>query len=67
MKFSQDLSSLPLADPTFNSPQFTARCYSSYCFSDGRGRLLWSFVNEVPTNFAGADGVRVGGPGPDDV
>jgi len=31
-----------MADPKFNSPQFTSRAYPSYCRSDGRGGLLWT-------------------------
>src|SRR2546428_7140136 len=49
------------ADPSFNTPRFTARVYPSYCVADGRGGLLWSFVNRFPDNFAGANGLRVGG------
>ena len=50
-----------LTDPSFNPPRFTSRCYPSYCVADGRGGLLWSFVNRIPDNFSGANGARVGG------
>lgn len=50
-----------LSDPSFDSPRFTARCYPSYVFGDGRGGLLWSFVNSYLNDFVGANGVRVGG------
>lgn len=50
-----------LADPDFNPPRFTARCYPYYCTSDGHGGLLWSFVNWVPGYLAGANDVRLGG------
>lgn len=50
-----------LSDSTFDSPHFTARAYPGYCFSDGRGGLLWSFDNNYPGGLTGADDVRVGG------
>jgi uncharacterized delta-60 repeat protein len=50
-----------LADSAFNSPRFTARCYPEYCFADGHGGLLWSFVNTIPGDMVGANGQRVGG------
>ncbi len=50
-----------LADPAFNSPQFTSRAYPIYCRTDGRGGLLWSFETYYPSDFDGADGVRLGG------
>jgi uncharacterized delta-60 repeat protein len=50
-----------MANPNFNAPRFTAQCYPSYCFADGRGGLLWSFVNVLPNDLVGASSQRVGG------
>ncbi len=52
---------LGMRDSAFEPLAFTMRCFPNYCVSDGRDGLLWSFVNNVPNTFAGANNVRVGG------
>ena len=50
-----------MVDPVFNPSRFATRCYHYRCYSDGRGGLLWTYVDIAPENFAGANDVQVGG------
>src|SRR5262245_45609826 len=48
-----------MTDTNFVSPRFTATVYPGYVRADGRGGLIWSFVNGP--NLDGANGRRLGG------
>src|ERR1051326_576334 len=47
------------SDTNFLPPRFTATVHPGYVRADGRGGLLWTFVNGF--NLDGADGRRLGG------